>query len=227
MRIIYFVIFAVLCPQVPLNATEISSSELERWFESDDDAPPANAVSQVNEGELVFLAKPPDKVVHYHQNRLVIDDKSLSQGWVLLVQCHENLDQVPSAQITYSRERVRQLVVTSRRNIGESWVENNSLQLRDIGANARVCVEAHVRALVVNEDGSYSLHNGPFMRRFLDGYYPLHLSMEIDYSASGLQLVDVHPVEQRGFSINDDGRHVSFDTWFEGRLQTEFLFWRD
>ena len=227
MRITCLIIFGILFAQLPLGATEYSQQELERWLESDDDAPPEAAVSHVNEGKLVFLSKPPGKVVHYHQNRLVIDDKSLNQGWVLLVQCHDNLDRVPMAQITYSRERVRELEVTSQRNIGASWVENNTLQLRDISADARVCVTARARALVSNEDGSFSLHNGPFMRRFLDGYYPLHLSMEIDYAASGLQLVDVSPAEQQGFQISDDGRRVSFDTWFEGRLRTEFLFWRD
>ena len=75
-------------------------------------------------------------------------------------------------------------------NIEQSWVEDNTVQLRNVQENARLCVQAWTRALKSNGDGSYSLRNGPFMRRFLDGYYPMRVSMQIDYASSGLQLID-------------------------------------
>jgi hypothetical protein len=217
----------VLLAATPVQAGEPGEAELERWLESDDPLPPSASTADVNEGELVFLAEPPRRTVHYHQNRLVISAASLRDGWVHLEQCHTNLDQIPLAQILYNKERVRNLVITRSEHIGISRVEGNTVQLEDIGPRARLCVTAWTRALRVRDDGSYLLRNGPFMRRFLDGYYPMRVSLQVDYADTGLHLVDMHPARQPGFEVsNGDGR-LAFDAWFEGRLQTEFVFRRD
>jgi len=211
----------------PLPAGEPGAAELERWLESDELLPPSASTADVNEGELVFLVKPPRRAVHYHQNRLVISAASLRDGWVRLAQCHSNLDRVPLAQILYNRDRVRGLVITVSEHIGRSRVEGHTVQLEDIGPRARLCVSAWTRALQRRDDGSYLLRNGPFMRRFLDGYYPMRVSLQVDYAASGLRLVDMRPARQPGFEVRDGDGRLSFDAWFEGRLQTEFVFRRD
>jgi hypothetical protein len=62
------------------------------------------------------------------------------------------------------------------------------------------------------------------MRRFLDGYYPMRVSMQIDYASSGLQLIAMKPERQQGFDVTEQDGSLAFDAWFEGRLKTEFLF---
>ncbi len=205
-------------------ALEPDQAELERWLDSDDDLPPSVATRDVNEGELVFLQHPPARPVHHHHNTLLIDEASLVNGWVYLQQCHNNLDQVPRTQILYNRDRVRDLQVISSRHIGRSWIEDNTVQLADIGVDAEVCVSARTHALQMNADGSYSLRNGPFMRRFLDGYYPMQVSIDIDFSETPLQLVAMKPVRQEGFEVQQEKGYVAINAWFEGRLKTEFQF---
>lgn len=221
--IILFTGLFYLLPATAL-ANEPGMAELERWLESDDLLPPSVSTDEVNEGDLVFLNQPPEKQVHHHQNHLTIDAASLSNGWVRLKQCHEHLDRVPRAQITYNRDRIRDLQIITSGNIEQSWVEDHTVQLRNVRKNARLCVAAWTRALKDNGDGSYSLRNGPFMRRFLDGYYPMRVSMQIDYASSGLRLIAMQPEQQQGFDVNDKDGSVTFDAWFEGRLRTEFLF---
>jgi len=212
-----------LLPGVAVS-DEPGLAELERWLESDELLPPTVNTDQVNEGTLVFLTRRPARQVHHHQNHLVIGADSLLNGWVRLKQCHENLDRVPRAQIMYNRERIRDLQIISSGNIEQSWVEDNTVQLRNVLEKARLCVQAWTRALKSNGDGSYSLSNGPFMRRFLDGYYPMRVSMQIDYATSGLQLIKMKPERQQGFDVTEQEGSLAFDAWFEGRLKTEFLF---
>ena len=203
---------------------EPSMAELEHWLESDELMPPSVSTDHVNEGTLVFLTQQPARHVHHHQNHLVIDADSLLNGWVRLRQCHDHLDRVPRAPITYNQERIRDLQIITSGNIEKSWVEDNTVQLRNVQENARLCVQAWTRALKANDDGSYSLRNGPFMRRFLDGYYPMRVSMQIDYTASGPQLIAMKPERQQGFDVTEQDGRLAFDAWFEGRLKTEFLF---
>ena len=89
-----------------------------------------------------------------------------------------------------------------------------------------VCVHAESQALRQLEDGVFELQNGPFMRRFLDGYYPLRLSLRIDYPPS-LALADFTPAEQGGFSVARRPGSVRVEALFEGRLRTAFRFVED
>jgi hypothetical protein len=209
---------------VSVQAVEPSEAELEAWLESDDPMPPSVSTDDVNEGQLVFLTNPPVKQVHHHSNQLVIDADSVRSGWISLRQCHENLDRVARAQILFNRERVRDLEIISSRNIEQSWVEKNTVQLMNIHSRARLCVKARSRALIAQDGGKFLLSNGPFMRRFLDGYYPMRVSMDIDFSNSGLQLLSVLPMQQQGFKVESHQGHVSFDAWFEGQLRTKLMF---
>lgn len=205
-------------------ARELTQDELDKWFESDELYPPADLALHVNEGQLVFLTRKPDRPVHHHQNHLVISQHSLDTGWVWLQQCHDNLDKVARAQILFKADRVRDLQITTNNNIAESWVENNTVQLRDVRAGARLCVTAWTHALEKDADGRYSMRNGPFMRKFLDGYYPMRVTLDIDYTGTGLKLMSISPARQTGFNIDQQAERLSFDAWFEGRLRTELKF---
>lgn len=213
-------LFAACLWPLAAGGQEMSREELEAWFEDDTSA----RIAAVNEGELRFLPRPPDKPVHHHHNVLTLDDEAIASGWAELRQCHENLDRVPATQIVFREGRVRDLEIVSRDNIGQAWVEGASVQLRDIGPGARICVRLWTWALFRNADGTYHVNSGPFMRRFLDGYYPMHVSMEVRVKTRGLRFLDITPARQDGFEVAVSPQKVSFDTWFEGRLQTLIRF---
>ena len=217
-RLIALLFSALLCSNA--FSQEISQQELEDWFNDDSSA----RIDAVNEGQLVFLKQPPPKPVHHHHNTITLTDDSLSNGWALLEQCHEHLDKVPSTQIVFREGRVRQMEIASFHDIQQAWVEGSSVQLREIGPNARICLRMQSLVLIKNADGTYHVNNGPFMRRFLDGYYPMHVSMDVLLQTDKLRYLDITPPQQPGFRVTTSRQHVKFNVWFEGRLQTLIRF---
>ncbi len=180
--------------------------------------------SQVNDGELVFLATPPQHAVHHQYHTIVISEQSLRDGWVRLVQCHEHLDRVPDAQVVYNPERIRGLHIVAAKGMESASVRGASVQMKNIGSDARLCVEAQSKALSAEGEGDFTLRSGPFMRKFLDGYYPMHVTLEVRYPAARLRYDGISPVPQPGFKVQEGRNSVSVDAWFEGRLRTELHF---
>lgn len=215
-------LFALLWAGFVAADEPMTPEELEQWFNSDDDDV-ARALA-VNEGELVFLAVPPAKAVHHLRNRLTIGPNSLKDGFVELYQCHDHLDAVHEAQVVYHYQRLRNLRIDSQSGIAKVWVEGDSVQMMDIGKDAKLCLRAEVGILYANADGSYTLRNGPFHRRFLDGYYPMHVTLEIRYAPNLLQFDGITPKEQPGFHIIRNPEGVTVEAWFEGILTTETRF---
>lgn len=214
---------------IPCYADEVSPEELERWFNDDSMDPPRytaeNDASDVNEGELVFLPTAPEKkALHHHHNSLTIFPQSLVDGWVLLTQCHANIDKVSAAQIVFDKNRIKNIEIVSYKNIDKVWVEGPSVQMENIHADAEICVKADTRSFIKQANGEYQLKNGPFMRRFLDGYYPLRVTFELNYAGTNLQLVDYSPTQQSGYTVNTHTSSLNIDTIFEGKLITEFNF---
>lgn len=215
-----FLLVLSLACAAPAWSEDLSEQALEDWFNSDDDGLPF----AVNEGELEFLGQPPPKPVHHHHNILVISPRSLYDGWVRVKQCHENLDRVERAQVMFHKQRSRDLVVRFAENIERAWVEDSSVQLINVGQGARLCIELETQALRSNGDGTYTLRNGPFLRRFLDGYYPMHVSMDIIFVSKILRFLNVSPKMQEGFRVWHASDSVHYDTWFKGKLTTEIQF---
>lgn len=180
--------------------------------------------SGVNEGALTFLAAPPEKRVHHHHNDIRIAPESLRDGWVRLEQCHENLDAVPRAEVVYRAEHIRAVTLVSATAIDRAWVEGPSVQLEGVRPGARLCVSAESRVLSLEEDGSYIVRNGPFMRRFLDGYYPMRVTVSVYYPCDRLQFASATPAPQPGFAVRDADCRVDVEAWFEGRLHTALRF---
>lgn len=207
----------------PATAEEMSSEELERWFNEDADDDTARALA-VNEGPLVFLTQPLVKPVHHSHNTLVIDANSLTSGWVKLTQCHSNLDAVAASEVVYRYQRMRNLRIKSSSGIGRAWIEDNSVQMTDIQHNASLCVSAEVAILYANADHSYTLRNGPFHRKFLDGYYPMHVTLDIHYPDSRLRLAEIDPPPQPGFELSTSPGRLLLNAWFEGELRTVLRF---
>lgn len=200
---------------------EDDDSDWPAWADEEDAL--RERAAQVNEGDLKFLVRPVDGPVHHHSSHITISEESLTDGWILMEQCHTNLDRVPELQIVFNTERTRGLEVVSFENIGEAFAQGHTVQLRDIGTSSRICVRTESRALHLNGGGEFELRNGPFMRRFLDGYYPLRLSLSIDYPGS-LRLADFTPASQPGFAPIEGAGRIEVDTLFEGRLHTRFRF---
>lgn len=179
--------------------------------------------SQVNDGELRFLTSEPERPVHHHHNRLTITRASLETGWVQLEQCHSHLDPVPRSQIMFRRDGVRALRVIRREHIERAWVEGHSVQMVNVAPGARLCLEAETRALTGDAQTGYQLRNGPFLRRFLDGYYPMRVSQEV-ILATPLLFLDLDPAPQPGLRLELAPGLVRYEALFEGQLRTTLRF---
>jgi hypothetical protein len=225
-----------ICPPGPLRAPLMLSLLLlpllglgdadDDWPDWADEQDLMERIAAVSDGELRFL--PPVKAdgKHAHLNRIRITEQSLEGGWVALEQCHENIDAVPAAQILFGAGGIRNLSIESSRNIGRAWVEGHSVQLEDVGPDAVLCLRGESQALRDLGDGFYRLRNGPYMRRFLDGYYPMRVTLDIQYPAELIEIVGQSPSTQPGFSVKNGGSDLMVDTTFEGRLVTCFDFCR-
>lgn len=182
------------------------------------------SIADVNEGELRFITAPLGKPVHHHQNRITIDDASLETGWIHLEQCHIHLDAVPSSQVVYRDGYVRGLEVLKAQNIGRAWVEGATVQLENVSPDALLCIKADTRALSAREGDSYFLRNGPFHRRFLDGYYPMRVSLSVRLDTHKLKFASMVPPPQPGLRVALTDSGIDVETLFEGRLSTEIRF---
>ena len=220
-----FLTFLSVLTISPLSyANELTEEEMERWLNSDDLNPPNYTKVEVNNGELFFLETKPNKKVHHHHNTFTIYKNSLNDGWIKLEQCHGNIDQVPRLQVVFNKKTIRDIRITKASDIGKSWVEGNSVQLENVEDKATLCIEAWSKALIKNTEGMFTLSNGPFMRKFLDGYFPIHVTIDVDYKDTNLQLVQIDPAAQDGFRITQTDKSINLDAWFEGRLKTNLTF---
>jgi hypothetical protein len=211
-----FFLFGVI-----LMLAESSAAAVDDWSVIEEEAALEQRARQVNEGELQLLDKPPEALTHHHQNRLMISGQSLIDGWVTMYQCHSNLDQVSASQIVYNKDRIRNIKVLSSQNIGSVRVEGHTVQMTDIAAESKICISADKKALSYDH-GRYYLKLGPFMRRFLDGYYPLHVQLEVCYPAF-LQLVNASPVNALRHTSGRTS-YAEFDLWVVGKLDIELVF---
>ena len=216
------ILLTLLITLIPVSTTATDGFD-DEWFDGGIEARIAN----VNEGDLVFLTKTPSSPVHHHHSRITLDSDSLDNGWVTVVQCHSHLDAVPRSQVLYHQTRTRNLSILSQENIHEARVEGHTVQLVDVEQGASICIRARMRALEFNEDGSFSLRGGPYMRRFLDGYYPMHVSMNIELPRDYLRFLYTRPQHQDGFKVRETAEGLYVDAWFEGKLYTEVRFEAD
>lgn len=179
----------------------------------------------INGGELRFLPdpNPADRRVHTETTYLIEPD-SLTTGWIEMRQCQHELDPIERVEIQYDYAELRDLRVTETQGITEHWVDGQSVQLRGVGVAAHVCVSAQVRILRRDADGIYRLCSGPYHRRFLDGYFPLRLSLRIQYPADLLTLLGSDPPVQAGLDITSSATGVQVHAQFVGSLMLRFRF---
>ena len=212
-------LFLALC--FPAYAEqELTNSQLEQWFESEDFSPP---VTQPSDGELIFLQNPPREPILHVENTFIIDDTSIEQGWVKFIQCYSNLDAITESEVVYKYQSMRNLEITSTRNIEDAFIQDQSIQIRNASNNASICTSAEVKNLYHQKDHSFLLSSGPYHRRFFDGFFPYHLTLKIRFPEK-LNFISSDPRPQQGFNVTTNNNVIHVDTWFEGILRTRFRF---
>lgn len=194
-----------------------------KWLESEEEHPTA----QVNEGALTFLPTT-QETEHLHDNQLWIDQGTIASGWARLRQCHTSLDAVPRLDIVYHPDRIRDLKVISSNSIASAVATGHTIELQDIEPGAEICISATSRVfhpVESTQDGMrYELVNGPFMRQFLDGFYPLQVRIQVNYPQDLLKLVSVSPESQSGWNLRYDAGRIEMQGRFEGKLTTRLIF---
>ncbi len=204
----------------PQAKAGMTADDIEQWFNEDTATTPV----QVNENEIEFLPVPPAKPVLHTINKLIINQNSIDNGWVKLAQCYKHLDPIGKTDVVYRYKFLRALDITSKRHIGKATIKGQSIALEDVGNNAELCVKAEVRIFYQNPDSTFSLINGPYHRKYLDGYFPYHVTLSIQYPESKLTLINTIPREQPGFELDKETNRLTVDTHFAGTLMTEIIF---
>ena len=172
----------------------------------------------INEGELRFLTETPAEPPHEQSTHILVNDESLKTGWITMRQCHYHLAPVGAMQVVFNKDRARNIKIVQTDRIKRAWVENASVQLEGVEKEAVLCIQSENRSFRRNgADGTFEWRGGPYMRRFLDGYFPMHVKVAIDYPAKQLQLKTIEPTPLKLKATTLPG-HVRLDAVFEGRL---------
>lgn len=217
-RISIKALFAMLFPAM-LAAAEPTVDE--SWLDDDTEW----RTSQVNEGQLEFIAPIHDQSILHSDTHLWITNDSKQTGWVRMQQCYEHLDAVSRTDVVYAYREMKNLQVTRAEKIAQIRVRQHGVELEDVEKGAALCVRAKVKVLRRLSDKIYVLQNGPYHRKFLDGYYPYHVSLTVHYSNNEIQFRQVVPEEQHGFGVTENKDGLTIDSWFKGvlRIRLEFL----
>lgn len=173
--------------------------------------------------DVQFLDQPPTQAPHRQEMKVLIDAQSLKTGLVRVDQCHYRLDPVPATQIVFG-PALRALQVTRSRNIGSLDLEGRSVQLHDVGEDAEICLRTVNQVFRQQADGSFVLRNGPFMRQFLDGYFPLQLHYQVRYPANLITLESLTPEVPTNMLTRDQAGKLDLQVLFTGPLQLETRF---
>ncbi len=209
---------AGITPETPEELK--TSEELETWFYDDSDID----TESINEGELVFISpENPESILH-SKNQITVTADSMKTGWVGLRQCYANLVPVKESQITYQYRHMRELKIVSISHIEKAWIEGESVQMHNVQNNAELCITAQVRIFYQNPDRSFTLVSGPYHLKFLDGYYPLHVSFTVTYPGDRLRFTGIEPKHPLDMQPMLAPGKLSIDTFFEGRLIIKINF---
>lgn len=192
----------------------------ESWLDEDGES----QALRVNEGQLNFIDPIHDQSILYSDTHLWITSESMQTGWVKMRQCYRHLDRVARTDIVYAYREMNNLQVTRSKQIAQVRVKPHAVELEDVGKGAELCVQAKVRILQRLSDKTYSMQNGPYHRKFFDGYYPYHVGLTVHYSSNKLQLKRVEPRPQDGFYVTEKTGILSIDSWFEGELRIGLEF---
>ncbi len=192
----------------------------EAWLDDDSEW----RALQVNEGQLKFIEPIKDKLILHSDTHFWITEDSLQHGWLKMEQCYRHLDAVGRTDVVYQYQDMKQLKVESFNKISSARVSDGRVEIEDVLPGAELCVSASVKLLKKNEPQEYSLEVGPYHRKFFDGYYPYHVTMNVYFPEKNISLKSVYPEAQVGLKIVRHSDSVSIDAWFEGSLSVRVVF---
>ena len=217
----YLIIAGTICGLLIAEMPAATEPPLdESWLDDEDES----QALRVNEGQLNFIVPIHDQSILHSDTHLWITSKSMQTGWVKMQQCYRHLDRVGRTDIVYAYREMNNLQVTSAKQIAQVRVKPHRVELEDVGKGAELCVQAEVRILQRLSDKTYGMQNGPYHRKFFDGYYPYHVSLTVHYSSNEMQLKRVEPKPQDGFYVTEKTGVLSIDSWFEGELRIGLEF---
>lgn len=173
---------------------------------------------------LRFLPDPPDRPIHHHINRIRVTRETLESGWASLFQCHENMDALGASQIVFNEERTRDLEVERSRNIERVRIEGTTVLLDGVAEGAEICISGESRALRRTDSGVLVVRNGPFMRRFLDSYFSMHVTLVVRFPSDRLAFLGLRPEPRPGLTIRRTEGRITVEAWFKGVLRTRLRF---
>jgi len=178
----------------------------------------------INEGELEFITRPLKETPHHHSTHISITAESMKSGWIGNKQCHSNLQTVAAMEIVFRKGYVRNLDISRSENIGRVWIEDATVQLQDVKKNAVVCITGETLSFKKNgHSGNYIWTGGPYMKKYLDGYFPMKVSIAIDYPSDKLVLEKLTPPAVELKTVKLPG-HIRLSLLFEGILKLETHF---
>lgn len=197
----------------------------------------------VNEGNLQWVTPQQTENQYALKNAIVFFGDSLQTRKVGFTQCHENLDAIHAIDIVYNAETTSELKVISATNIERHQTHSAKVELFNVSKGAKICIQGINQTLNFDPtSNSWQLKRGPYMRKFLDGYYPMHLQEVLDLSKTSLGLQSIQPqlnAQKMGLEslpagkiselplpkITQQGKDIiQIDYWFEGRLQPIYQF---
>lgn len=216
-------LLALMFSLISLNAlAELSPEQLEEWFNNDKLDMPEEAT--VQDEVLRFILNTNKKNIPVTEKTYRININSLKTGWVVIEQCYRNLDPVSQLEVVYEYQQIRKLEVTHQHLVGKLWIAGQTIQMENLSKGASVCTRAEVKILRHANKDKYLLLAGPFKRKFLDGYYPMHVKLNIQYPADRLILNEMFPEAAPGFNLTHNNGLVKIDTRFTGKLYLAMSF---
>ncbi len=199
---------------------DMTDKEKTKWFESEESVKPKK---KINLGDLTLLdAKKYPKVMH-SENKIKISADSLKTGWVLLNQCYFHLNAFPKVEVVYKYRKLKNLKIISSSKIAKTRVAGQAIELIDVKKGASLCVKASVLSLVKTTKG-FKLENGPFRRKYLDGYFPMRVSLEITYPSKLINVNNILPKMLISSKVKKSQGKINVDATFEGVLNTKVVF---
>lgn len=217
------------CPLTTYAEMDISQDlsdltpEERAWLEDDS----ALDAMTVNDGQINWVSAEQTKGKYYLENKITVIPESLKTGWVKFIQCHNQLDPFYKVEVQYHSENTRNLQVQSHDLIDEVNIDNinQTAVLIEAKKGAKVCISGESKTMKATEKG-YVIQRGPYMRKFLDGYYPMYLKESLDWSATPIELEQTHIQTQpgRSFKYSQANKTLTAEYWFEGRLMPTYEF---
>lgn len=213
----------ILFSLISTNAVaDLTPEQLETWFNNDKLDMPEEAA--VQDEVLRFILKTKKKNIPLTEKTYRINADSLKTGWVIIEQCYHNLDPVSQLEVLYEYQEMRKLEVTHQHLVEKLWIEGQSVQMENLSKGAAVCTKAEVKILRHADTQKYLLLAGPFKRKFLDGYYPMQVKLNIHYPAKQLAFDEMFPAPAPGFNVSKTNDSISISSIFTGKLYLALSF---